>query len=59
MMSESKPEELNPVIIAEKQTIIRELPVSDAVMDLVFVQIGLFCSSKSAGHGRINLSVAS
>ena len=54
MMRKSKPEELNPVIIAEKQTIIRELPVSDAVMELDLANRP-FLLFKNAGHGRINI----
>ncbi len=46
--------ELNPVIIAEKQTIIRELPVSDAVMELDLANRP-FLLFKNAGHGRINV----
>ena len=51
---EVKPEELNPVIIAEKQTIVRELPVSDAVMELDLANRP-FLLFKNAGHGRINI----
>ncbi len=51
---EIKPEELNPAIIAEKQTIIRELPVSDAVMELDLANRP-FLLFKNAGHGRINI----
>lgn len=51
---EIKPEELNPVIIAEKQTIIRELPVSDAVMELDLANRP-FLLFKNANHGRINV----
>lgn len=51
---EIEPEELNPVIIAEKQTIIRELPVSDAVMELDLANRP-FLLFKNAGHGRINV----
>jgi len=51
---EVKPEDLNPVIIAEKQTIIRELPVSDAVMELDLANRP-FLLFKNAAHGRINI----
>lgn len=44
----------NPVIIAEAHTVIRELPVSDAVMqmDLSDEQFIVF---RNASHGRINV----
>ncbi|MCP4936998.1 MAG: ribosome-associated translation inhibitor RaiA [bacterium] len=45
---------LNPVIIAEKQTIIRELTVSDAVMELDLANRP-FLLFKNAAHGRINV----
>ncbi len=48
------PEELSPVIIAETQSIIRELPVSDAVMELDLANRP-FLLFKNAGHGRINV----
>ncbi len=51
---EIKPEELNPVIIAETESIIRELPVSDAVMELDLANRS-FLLFKNAGHGRINV----
>ena len=51
---ESKPEEHIPVVIAEKQAIIRELPVSDAVMELDLANRP-FLLFKNAGHGRINI----
>ena len=51
---EAKPEDHTPVIIAETQTIIRELPVSDAVMELDLANRP-FLLFKNAGHGRINI----
>ena len=51
---EIKSEDINPVIIAEKQTIIRELPVSDAVMELDLANRP-FLLFKNAAHGRINV----
>ena len=49
-----EPADDNPVIIAETQTVIRELPVSDAVMqlDLTDVPVIVF---RNAGHGRLNV----
>ncbi len=51
---ENRQEEDHPVIIAEKQTIIREIPVSDAVMELDLANRP-FLLFKNAGHGRINI----
>jgi len=51
---ESKPDEHVPVVIAEKQARIRELPVSDAVMELDLANRP-FLLFKNAGHGRINI----
>ena len=51
---ETNSKDLNPVIIAEKQTIIRELPVSDAVMELDLANRP-FLLFKNAAHGRINV----
>lgn len=48
------PEDDNPVIIAETQTIIRELPVSDAVMQMD-LQDQRFFVFRNASHGRINV----
>ena len=48
------PEDDNPVIIAETQTIIRELPVSDAVMQMD-LQDQRFVVFRNASHGRINV----
>jgi ribosomal subunit interface protein len=44
----------NPVIIAETQTVVRDMPVSDAVMhmDLSDQQFVVF---RNASHGRINV----
>jgi len=51
---ESEVGESNPVVIAESQTLIRELPVSEAVMtmDLADLPILVF---RNAGSGRINV----
>jgi len=51
---ETVSEEDNPIVIAETQTMIRELSVSDAVMqlDLAGQQLLVF---QNAGHGRINV----
>lgn len=43
-----------PVIIAENHTKVRELPVSDAVMELDLANRS-FLLFKNAGHGRINI----
>lgn len=46
--------EFNPVIIAESTTVLKSLPVSEAVMelDMTGVPVVVF---RHAGHGRINL----
>lgn len=44
----------NPVIVAETQTVIRELPVSDAVMQLDLSE-AQFIVFRNASHGRINV----
>ncbi|MDA7949332.1 MAG: ribosome-associated translation inhibitor RaiA [Hyphomicrobiaceae bacterium] len=51
---ETDSEEDNPIVIAETQTMIRELSVSDAVMqlDLAGRPLLLF---QNAGHGRLNI----
>ena len=46
--------EENPIVIAETRSIIRELPVSDAVMELDLANQS-FLVFKNAGHGRINV----
>ena len=53
-VDEINTKDLNPVIIAEKQTIVRELPVSDAVMELDLANRP-FLLFKNAAHGRINV----
>jgi len=55
--AEKEQEELeddNPVIIAETTTIIRELPVSDAVMQMDLSNEA-FIIFRNASHGRINI----
>jgi ribosomal subunit interface protein len=52
--SEDVPEGDNPVIIAETQMVIRELPVSDAVMQMDLLDEG-FMVFRNASHGRINV----
>lgn len=51
---QQEPEDDNPVIIAETQTAIREMSVSDAVMqmDLMDEPVVVF---RHPGHGRINI----
>lgn len=51
---ETEPEDDNPVVVAETQTVIRELSVSDAVMhlDLADQPVLVF---QNAGHGRMNV----
>lgn len=44
----------NPVIVAETQTVIRELPVSDAVMQLDLSEAP-FIVFRNASHGRVNV----
>ncbi len=44
----------NPVIVAETKTVIRELPVSDAVMQLDLSDMP-FVVFQNASHGRINV----
>lgn len=44
----------SPVIIAETHTMVRELPVCDAVMELDLANRS-FLLFKNAGHGRINI----
>ncbi len=51
---ETAPEGDNPVVIAEAQTVIRELSVSDAVMQLDLTDHPLLVF-QNAGHGRINV----
>lgn len=52
--AEGSLDETNPVIVAETRTVIRELPVSDAVMELDLANRP-FLVFKNAGHGRINI----
>ncbi len=55
--SEDEADELegdNPVVVAETQTIIRELSVSDAVMQLDLAERPLLVF-QNASHGRINV----
>lgn len=49
-----EPENDNPIIIAETQTAIHELPVSDAVMQLDLGE-SPFLVFRNASHGRINI----
>ncbi|NOX93566.1 MAG: ribosome-associated translation inhibitor RaiA [Alphaproteobacteria bacterium] len=51
---ESADEDANPVIIAESQTALREMTVSDAVMQLDLSEQPAIVF-KNAGHGRINV----
>lgn len=51
---ETEPEGDNPVVVAETQTVIRELSVSDAVMQLDLADKPLLVF-QNAGHGRINV----
>lgn len=51
---ESEPEGDNPVVVAETQTVIRELSVSDAVMQLDMAEHPLLVFL-NASHGRINI----
>jgi ribosomal subunit interface protein len=44
----------HPVIVAERPTVVRELPVSDAVMELDLADRS-FLLFKNASHGRINI----
>src|SRR5262249_42181056 len=52
--SDEEPDEFNPVIIAESTTALKQLSVSEAVMelDMTGAQIVVF---RHAGHGRLNL----
>ena len=51
---ETVSEEDNPIVIAETQTMIRELSVSDAVMQLDLAGRPLLVF-QNAGHGRLNV----
>ena len=51
---EAEPESDNPVVVAETQTVIRELSVSDAVMQLDMAEHPLLVF-QNASHGRINV----
>lgn len=54
---EEEPEEAaddNPVVVAEMQTAIREMPVSDAVMQLDLADAPLIVF-RNAGQGRLNV----
>ena len=51
---EAEPEDDNPVVVAETQTVIRELSVSDAVMLLDMAERPLLVF-QNAKHGRINI----
>lgn len=51
---EEEPEGANPVIIAETRTVISELAVSDAVMQMDLSDAP-FVVFRNAGHGRINV----
>lgn len=44
----------HPAIVAENHTVVRELPVADAVMELDLANRP-FLLFKNAGHGRINI----
>ena len=46
--------EFNPVIIAESTTVLRSMPVSDAVLELDMTGCPVVVF-RHAGHGRINL----
>ncbi|HKF99745.1 MAG TPA: ribosome-associated translation inhibitor RaiA [Xanthobacteraceae bacterium] len=52
--SGEEPDEFNPVIIAESTTALKQLSVSEAVMelDMTGAQVVVF---RHAGHGRLNL----
>lgn len=49
-----EPEDDNPIIVAETRTVIHELPVSDAVMQLDLGE-SPFLVFRNASHGRINI----
>lgn len=51
---EAEPENDNPVVVAETQTMMRELSVSDAVMQLDMTDNPVLVF-QNAGHGRVNV----
>jgi ribosomal subunit interface protein len=56
-VDEEEPEEAkgdNPVIIAETERLIRQMPVAEAVMQLDLIQAGFFVF-RNASHGGINI----